>query len=178
MSLRSFACLPTRLSTRGFHTSAARYVRVGDSIPSAELMENSPGSKVDISKEIGTKKALIIGVPAAFSPSCSETHIPGYIASPKLKDAGKVFVVSVNDPFVMKAWAATLDSGSKSGIRFLADPSATFTKALDLDFDAPAIFGGPRSKRYALVVEGGKVKEAHVESDNTGLNASVAEKVL
>ena len=67
MSLRSFACLPTRLSTRGFHTSAARYVRVGDSIPSAELMENSPGSKVDISKEIGTKKALIIGVPAAFS---------------------------------------------------------------------------------------------------------------
>ena len=55
-------------------------------------------------------------------------------------------------------------------IRFLADPSATFTKALDLDFDAPAIFGGPRSKRYALVVEGGKVKEAHVESDNTGLN--------
>jgi 2-Cys peroxiredoxin 5 len=55
-------------------------------------------------------------------------------------------------------------------IRFLGDPSLAFTKALDLSFDGASIFGGDRSKRYALVIENGAVKEAHVESDNTGLN--------
>lgn len=70
----------------------------------------------------------------------------------------------------MKAWGQSLDPDGKSGIRFLADPHAAFTKALDLDFDATKIFGQPRSKRYALVIADGKVKEAHVESDNTGVN--------
>lgn len=70
----------------------------------------------------------------------------------------------------MKAWQESLDPGKKSGIRFLGDPSAEFTKALDVDFTAAEIFGHARSKRYALVVEDGKVKEAHVEPDNTGLN--------
>lgn len=59
------------------------------------------------------------GVPAAFSPSCSENHIPGYINSSKLKDAGKVFVVSVNDPFVMKAWGKMLDPSGSSGVSSL-----------------------------------------------------------
>lgn len=58
-------------------------------------------------------------------------------------------------------------------IRFLGDPSLEFTKALDLSFDGAAIFGGDRSKRYALVIENGAVKEAHVESDNTGLNGAL-----
>ena len=70
----------------------------------------------------------------------------------------------------MKAWAKTLDPEAKSGIRFLADPKGEFTSALDLAFDGTAIFGQPRSKRYALVVEDGKVKEAHVEPDNTGMD--------
>jgi len=70
----------------------------------------------------------------------------------------------------MKAWAKTLDPDSKSGIRFVADPHAEFTNALDLAFDGTAIFGQPRSKRYALVVEDGRVKEAHVEADNTGMS--------
>jgi 2-Cys peroxiredoxin 5 len=65
-----------------------------------------------------------------------------------------------------------------SQIRFIADPSLAFTKALDLNFDGSAVFGGDRGKRYALVIEDGKVKEAHVEPDNTGMDVSVAEKVL
>lgn len=88
-----------------------------------------------------------------------------------------------------KAWAKTLDPNGSSGvraelsmsleygteliypqIRFLADPNLKFTNALDLAFDGTAVFGGPRSKRYALVVEDGVVKEAHVEPDNTGLD--------
>lgn len=103
-------------------------------------------------------------------PSCSASHIPGYLQSKRLKDAGSVVVVSVNDPFVMKAWAKDLDASSSSGIRFLADPHAELTNALDLAFDATAIFGQPRSKRYALVIEDGKVKEVFVEPDNTGVN--------
>jgi 2-Cys peroxiredoxin 5 len=73
----------------------------------------------------------------------------------------------------MNAWGKILDPTSKSGIRFIADPELKFTKALDLSFDTAAtIFGGARSKRYALLVEDGKVKEAFVEPDNTGLNGS------
>jgi 2-Cys peroxiredoxin 5 len=153
------------------------FVKVGDKIPDVELMEGSPGNKVSIAKEL-KGKGLIIGVPAAYSPSCSDSHIPGYINSAKLKDAGSVFVVSVNDAFVMKAWGKVLDPSNKSGIRFLADPSLDFTNALDLAFDGSSIFGGHRSKRYALVLEDGVVKEAHVEPDNTGLNVSAADKVL
>jgi len=141
-------------------------------------MENSPGTKLSLAKLLKEGKGVIVGVPAAFSPGCSESHIPGYINSPKLKDAGSVFVVSVNDAFVMKAWGQALDPSGASGIRFLADPGLAFTKALDLDFDASAIFGGPRSKRYALLVEDGKVKEAFVEPDKTGISVSAADKVL
>ncbi|KAG9517200.1 peroxiredoxin, partial [Aureobasidium melanogenum] len=167
----------TPLVNRSFHASAPIMVKVGDSIPDIELMEDSPGNKVSIPKLL-KGKGLIIGVPAAFSPSCSESHIPGYINYKNLKDAGDVFVVSVNDPFVMKAWAHDLDADKKSGIRFLADPDCKFTKALDLDFDATPVLGNHRSKRYALVIEDGKVKEAHVEPDNTGMSVSVVEKVL
>jgi 2-Cys peroxiredoxin 5 len=71
----------------------------------------------------------------------------------------------------MNAWSKVLDPTGKSGIRFIADPELKFTKALDLSFDtAAAVFGGERSKRYALLVEGGKVKEAFIEPDNTGLD--------
>lgn len=75
-------------------------MKVGDAIPNVDLFEDSPGNKVNLASELGSGKGLIIGVPAAFSPACSETHVPGYIASDKLKSAGKVFVVSVNDAFV------------------------------------------------------------------------------
>lgn len=75
-------------------------VKVGDSIPSIEVFEDSPGTKIDLSKELASGKGLIIGVPAAFSPGCSDSHIPGYMNSPKLGDAGKVFVLAVNDAFV------------------------------------------------------------------------------
>ncbi|KAI9735946.1 MAG: Peroxiredoxin-5, mitochondrial [Cirrosporium novae-zelandiae] len=171
--------LPTKaIRTRQFHSTLPTMVQAGQSLPDMEvLMEGSPGNKINLAKEL-TGKGLIVGVPAAFSPGCSNSHIPGYINHSKLKDAGQVFVVSVNDAFVMKAWGQALDPSSKSGIRFLGDPTCKFTEALDLSFDGSAIFGGPRSKRYALLIEGGKVKEAHVEPDNTGINVSAAEKVL
>ncbi|KAF4636884.1 hypothetical protein G7Y89_g1203 [Cudoniella acicularis] len=151
-------------------------VKVGDNIPSIELQEKEPGNNVDLSKELGS--GLIIGVPAAFSPTCSDSHIPGYVSHPKIKNAGKVFVVSVNDPFVMNAWGKSLDQDKSSGVRFLADPAGKFTRALDLEFDAAPLLGTNRSKRYAIVVENGKVKSVHVEPDNIGVSVSAADKVL
>jgi 2-Cys peroxiredoxin 5 len=151
-------------------------VKAGDSIPNIDLYESNPGNKVNLSKELGS--GLIIGVPAAFSPTCSDSHIPGYIANPKLKDAGKVFVVSVNDAFVMNAWGKSLDADKSSGIRFLGDPDGSFTRALDVEFNSAAILGNNRSKRYALVVKDGKITDVNVEPDNTGVSVSGADKVL
>ncbi|MCJ1484863.1 hypothetical protein MMC06_005036 [Schaereria dolodes] len=165
-------CTPGPVRNAFFHRTCPALVKAGDAIPDLDVLsENSPGNKINLAKELrGVGKGLIIGVPAAFSPSCSDSHIPGYINSQHLANAGKVFVVSVNDPFVMKAWALSLDPEIKSGIRFLADPTTQFTSALDLLFDGSAIFGGPRGKRYALLVQDGKVKEAFVEPDSTGVD--------
>ncbi|OJD09739.1 hypothetical protein AJ78_08951 [Emergomyces pasteurianus Ep9510] len=161
-----------------FHSTRPSLVKVGDAVPNLEVLtENSPGNKVNLAKEL-QGKGLIIGTPGAFSPACSATHVPGFANHPKLKDAGKVFVVSVNDAFVTGAWSKMVDPEQKSGIRFLGDPQGEFTKALDLDFDGSAIFGNLRSKRYVLVIEDGKVKKTFIEPDNTGLNVSKAENVL
>ena len=78
----------------------------------------------------------------------------------------------------MKAWGKSLDADSSSGIRFLGDPAGKFTRAWDLEFEAAPLLGTNRSKRYAIVVEGGKVKSVAVEPDNVGASVSVAEKVL
>ncbi|KAL9625113.1 MAG: hypothetical protein Q9160_000842 [Pyrenula sp. 1 TL-2023] len=155
-----------------FHATATARVKVGDTVPSVDLVESSPGNKVNLATEL-KGKGIILGVPAAFSPSCSNSHVPGYLNHPKLQQAGKVFVVSVNDPFVMKAWGTSLDPQGSTNVRFLGDPSAKFTEALDLAFDGAAIFGGNRSKRYALLIEGGKVQQAFVEPDNTGVNGEL-----
>lgn len=81
-----------------------------------------------------------------------------------------VYVVSVNDAFVMKAWAKSLDPEAASGIRFLADPHGEFTRAMEMLWDGRAIFGNERSKRYAIKVEDGRVGEVFVEPDNTGVD--------
>ncbi|XDG05061.1 hypothetical protein ABKA04_004676 [Annulohypoxylon sp. FPYF3050] len=175
----SFSSPTTTIAARAFHSTPRALVKVGDAVPDLEVLhEDSPGNKVNLATEFAKGNGVIVGVPAAFSGACSQTHVPGYIKHPGLKGAGSVFVVSVNDAFVMKAWADQLDPTRASGIRFLADPAGEFTKALELDFDLPAVFGNTRGKRYALVIENGKVKSVHVEPDSTGTNVSLAEKVL
>ena len=91
--------LRTYLSLAPFVLTCSQ-VQQGDSIPDVDLYEDSPGNKVNLSKELASGKGLVIGVPAAYSPGCSQSHIPGYLKSDKLKDSGKVFVVAVNDAFV------------------------------------------------------------------------------
>ncbi|RFU78282.1 ring finger [Trichoderma arundinaceum] len=167
--LRRVALARPAAVARGFHSTPRAFVKAGDEVPDFELFENSAASKVSLAEEFKKGNGYIVGVPGAFTGTCSSKHIPSYINHPNLKNAGQVFVVAVNDPFVMKAWADQLDPAGETGIRFVADPTAEFTKALDLGFDdAAAIFGGLRSKRYALKVEDGKVSAAFVEPDSTG----------
>ena len=114
----------------------------------------------------------MIGVPAAFSPGCSETHIPGYIARPdKLEEFGKkVYIIVVNDAFVTNAWAKTLET-EKAGITILGDADGTFVGKLDVAFDATPVLGNKRSKRFAIRTEDGKVTKVAVEPDNTGVTS-------
>lgn len=165
--------------SRGFKTSPRAFVAVGDSIPKVSLFEGSPGNAVELPGEL-SGKSIIIGVPGAFSPACSASHVPGYIERiSALKDAGVsgVYVVGVNDAFVMKAWGDSL-GGESDGVRYLADPSGEFSKELGLLFDAEKFFGNKRSKRYALVVEDGKVSAVFEEPDNVSVDVSAAGKVL
>ena len=78
----------------------------------------------------------------------------------------------------MNAWGKALDKDSSSGVRFLGDPSGAFTRALDVEFEAAPLLGTNRSKRYAIVVENGKVKSVDIEPDNIGVSVSAADKVL
>ncbi|KAG6038901.1 hypothetical protein E4U41_003548 [Claviceps citrina] len=179
LPLRRVALARPASAIRAFHSTPRAFVKAGDEVPNFDgLMESSPGVKVNLAEEFKASNGYIIGVPGAFTGTCSSLHVPSYINHPGLKKAGQVFVVSVNDPFVMKAWAEQLDPAQETGIRFIADPSAEFTKALDVGFDGSAIFGGIRSKRYALKIEDGKVAKTFIEPDGTGADVSLAENVL
>lgn len=80
--------------------TAVLQVQVGDSVPNVELWEDNPRNKINIKDELASGNNLVIGIPAAYSPACSDTHIPGYIADSKTKQFDKVFVIGVNDAFV------------------------------------------------------------------------------
>ncbi|XP_063222887.1 peroxiredoxin-5, mitochondrial [Bacillus rossius redtenbacheri] len=171
-------CSVLRSCSRLISVSASRMgIKVGDKLPSAELYEDSPASKVNISELCAGKKVVLLAVPGAFTPGCSKTHLPGYVdKASELKGKGfqEIICVSVNDPFVMAAWGKEQKAEGK--VRMLADPSASFTKALGLSVDLPPL-GGTRSKRYSMVVEDGVVKTLNVEPDGTGLSCSLADKI-
>lgn len=98
-SLRRVAA--ARPLARSFHTTPRAMVQIGDAVPGVEgLYENSPGNVVNLADEFAATNGYIVGVPGAFTGTCSSTHVPSYINHPELKKAGQVFVVAVNDPFV------------------------------------------------------------------------------
>ncbi|RKP25792.1 Redoxin [Syncephalis pseudoplumigaleata] len=175
-----------------FHTSRTWYtVAPGDTLPSVRLHgRKGPGDAVDALAFFKPyRRAILIGVPGAFTPGCSKaseplrhrTHLPSYIkAYDELKRKGveKVVCVTVNDAFVAQAWADQLGAGDK--VILLADPKAELVKSLGLSFDASGAcpLGGIRSKRFAMVLEHGKVIKLNVEPDATGLTCSLADNVM
>jgi len=157
-------------------------IKVGDKIPSGQvLFENDPSGKVEVDQLVKGKKVIIFGVPGAFTPGCSKTHLPGYITdADKIRSKGidEIICVSVNDPFVQAAWGENQKAAGK--VRMLADPTAAFTTALGLDFaGAAAVLGGVRSKRYSIIVDDGKVTQVNVEPESapTGLTCSLASAI-
>jgi peroxiredoxin len=148
-------------------------IKVGDRLPAGTLMEffevekdgcsvgPNPVKVEDLTKG---KKVVIFGLPGAFTPTCSAKHVPSYLENyDKLKAKGvdTVACMSVNDAFVMGAWARDQKTGDK--VRMLADGSADFTKALGLELDLTGRGMGVRCQRFSMLVEDGVVKALNVE---------------
>jgi peroxiredoxin len=148
-------------------------IQVGDTIPQATLMEFSEvegegcsigPNPVDVAKASAGKTIAIFGLPGAFTPTCSAKHVPGYVeheAALKAAGVSEIWCVSVNDAFVMGAWARDQKTAGK--VRMLADGSAAFAKATGLTLDLEARGMGLRSNRYSMLVKDGKVTALNVE---------------
>jgi peroxiredoxin len=155
-------------------------ISVGEKVPDVPLKAITAGEVADVrtGELLGNGKVVVFGVPAAFSPTCSDAHLPGFVMhAADLTDKGvaKVACVSVNDFFVMKAWA---DSQHAADIVMLADSAAAFTTAMGLDLDTGDFGLGVRSKRYSAVFEDGVLTSLDVEADLGDHDVSSAEQVL
>jgi peroxiredoxin (alkyl hydroperoxide reductase subunit C) len=155
-------------------------IAVGDKIPPAKLMAALPAGPREMSTEeiFGGKKVVLFAVPGAFTPTCSAKHLPGFVEhvdAIRAKGVDTVACMSVNDVFVMTAWAKDQKVGEN--ILMLADGSGAFTKALGLELDLIARGLGVRSQRFALIAEDGRVTHLAVEQPG-GFDVSRAEAVL
>ena len=142
-------------------------ISAGDKIPSVTIKQATPegGADVDPSVLFAGKKVAIFALPGAFTPTCSQKHLPGYIAKlPELKAMGVDIVacLSVNDAWVMKAWAEQHDALGK--IVMLADGSAAFSKALGIELDLTQASMGMRCQRGVFALEDGAVTKIEMEA--------------
>ncbi|HEU0118489.1 MAG TPA: peroxiredoxin [Alphaproteobacteria bacterium] len=153
-------------------------IKAGDKIPSVNLKQLTASGMQDLSTEsvFSGKKVVMFAVPGAFTPTCSAKHLPGFVQHLNdFKSRGvEVACLSVNDPFVMKAWQ---ENGKADGITMLADGNCTFTKALGLEMDGTGYGLGTRCQRFALYAENGVVKSISVEKPGA-FEVSSAEAML
>ncbi len=148
-------------------------IKVGDTLPHTTLMEYSEvegegcsigPNAVDVAKATAGKTIALFALPGAYTPTCSAKHVPGYVENyEQFKAAGvdEIWCVSVNDAFVMGAWAR--DQHTDGKVRMLGDGSADFAKATGLTLDLAARGMGLRSNRYSMLVKDGKVVALNVE---------------
>jgi peroxiredoxin len=148
-------------------------IKVGDTLPASTLMEYSEvegngcsigPNPVNTTQASAGKTIALFALPGAFTPTCSAKHVPGYVEKfEEFKAAGvdEIWCLSVNDAFVMGAWARDQNTGTK--VRMLADGSADFAKATGLTLDLTARGMGVRSNRYSMLVKNGVVQSLNVE---------------
>ncbi len=153
-------------------------IQIGQTLPDVQLSQRTSEGTLthSVTPLFAYKKVVLFAVPGAFTPTCAEAHLPGYVVlADKFKEKGvdMIACVSVNDAFVMKAWG---EAQNASEIAMLADGDASFTKALGLEMDT-GNFGGVRSQRYAMVIENNVVTLLNVEPPKT-FELSKAETVL
>lgn len=149
-------------------------IKVGDTLPAVTLMEFSEvegggcsigPNPVEVATASAGKTIALFALPGAFTPTCSAQHVPGYVEKfAELKDAGidEIWCISVNDAFVMGAWAREQKTAGK--VRMLADGDAAFTKATGLTLDLTGKGLGLRSNRYSMLVKDGKVVTLNIEA--------------
>lgn len=142
-------------------------LQTGTRLPEATLLkmgEKGPET-VTLSDRLKGRKVVLFALPGAFTGTCSTAHVPSFVRSmDALREKGvdAVICVSVNDPFVMKAWGEATGAEA-AGIEFLGDADGSFTRAAGMDFTAPPAGLIGRSKRYAALAEDGVVKIIHIE---------------
>ncbi|WP_226779767.1 peroxiredoxin [Oceaniglobus trochenteri] len=142
-------------------------ITTGDTLPAATLirMGDDGPVTVDIAAHVAGRKVVIFAVPGAFTGVCSTAHVPSFIRSKDAlgeKGVDEVICVSVNDPFVMKAWGESTRADA-AGITMLGDAEGAFTKAMGMEFSAPPAGLIGRSARYAMLVDSGVVTVLHKE---------------
>ena len=156
-------------------------IQVGDKIPTAKLRKVTPTGVEEVSSDdfFRGRKVVLFSVPGAFTPTCSNTHLPGYVASAadiKKRGVAEIACLSVNDAHVMRAWA---EKQAATGIvTMLADGNAEFTRALGLDVDFSVAGMGIRAKRAALIVDDGVVRSVEVEAKPSDVTGSGADRCL
>ena len=154
-------------------------IAIGERIPQASLKAVQGGQvrDIDTCDFFAGKRVVLFAVPGAFTPTCSQRHLPGYVEQfQAFRDKGvEVACVAVNDAFVMQAWGE--GQQVPDGLQLLADGNGEFTRALGLELDASGYGMGLRSKRYALYAEDGIVKALEVEAPGE-FRVSTAEHML
>ncbi len=156
-------------------------ISAGSPLPYAKFKTMTEAGPSEISTDdlFKGKKAVLFAVPGAFTPTCNNMHLPGFLQHAgdfKAKGVDVIACTSVNDVFVMDAWSKA--TGAKGTIVFLADGNGDFAKAVGLEMDGAPIGFGIRSKRYAMLLEDGIVKALHVEDKPGSAVESSAERLL
>jgi glutaredoxin/glutathione-dependent peroxiredoxin len=155
-------------------------ITIGDSIPEFEVSAiTSAGQETLTADQIfGNKRVVLFGVPGAFTPTCNDNHLPGYLISLdalKSKGVDRIVCICVNDIHVVKAWAKHANVDGK--IDMLSDGNADVARALGLDVALNAFGMGTRNKRFSMVVENKVVKKLNIE-EKSGVNVSGADTLL
>jgi len=158
--------------------AAVSPIKIGHELPAIPVKEGDPNSLTSIHNLPG--KIILVGVPGAFTPTCS-SQVPGYVEQyDKFAEKGitGIYVITVNDTFVVKAWKTKITENKETQVHFLADDKSSFVSALGLVFDATPVLGSPRSKRFVLIVDNGKVEHIFVEKDPSQLDITAADNVI
>jgi peroxiredoxin len=155
-------------------------IKVGDKVPSGMFMEMKDGKPSPVSTDdlFKGKKVVFFALPGAFTPTCSAKHVPGFVqhaADIKSKGVDTIACMSVNDAFVMGAWADQQKTGDN--VRMLADGNGDFTRAIGLEMDGTKFGMGKRAQRFSMLVNDGIVKELNVEEPGA-FSVSSAEHIL
>ena len=153
-------------------------ISVGDSIPAATITAITKDGQDNVSAAdfFAGNKVVLFALPGAFTPTCSEAHLPGFVVNYdeiKAKGVDTVACLSVNDAFVMKAWQAAQNA---ENLTMIADGGGALTQAMDLVLDT-GDFGGQRSQRYSMIVDNGTVTHINVE-EGGNFEVSNAETIL